>query len=241
MTIEAETRNLPPYISYSTLVTLLDWLREMKVVPHQFDRSVWKDKFAGSTGAQVASALRFFGLLDGDRTTSRLDELAAADNAERKRLLRELFRETYGAEFVDQLARATPRMVDEHFTRLGASDATHRKAVAFFVNAAKAVEFPLPPQIAKRARNRPSGVGRRSPNGKAHRGAEGKGTPDPKPADAPKPPKDGATLTLHPLLLALLNDLERVGPGWSKAERDRWVAIFEGNLDYAYPAEESGS
>ena len=61
----------PPYVSFNTFRTLLSWLRG-EGVPLRFDRSFWQAKFSGSTGTQLMAALRFLGLLDGERPMPQL-------------------------------------------------------------------------------------------------------------------------------------------------------------------------
>ncbi len=142
----------PAYISYMTFATFLAWIKEMPVTPRQLDRTLWGPKFAGSTGIQLMSALRFLGLLNGIVPTPTLDKLARADKEGRDAQMRELLRGAYGASFVDDLPSATPRIVDEALESLGTTSTTHRKAVSFFVNAAKMCGIHVPAVISKKAR-----------------------------------------------------------------------------------------
>lgn len=153
----------PMYASFATFVTLLDWLKEMDVLPSQIDGSLWRGKFSGSGGAQLFAGLRSMHLMDGERPTQRLEELARADKETRKSILKEVLREAYGAETVDGLARMTPKLLDDSLRVLGTTDGTHRKALSFFINAAKAAEIPMPMAIQKRARNRSAPPPSRNP------------------------------------------------------------------------------
>lgn len=235
---EAPGGRVPPiYASYLTFVTLLDWLRETKHLPSQFDRSWWGTKFSGSGGAQLMAGLRFLGLLNDAEPTERLEQLAFASNEQRLGLLADLLRDAYGAELVAGLARMTPKMLSDRIEALGTTDATHRKAVAFFVNAAKAAQLPVPAGIAKQARNRPAAGIRRQP---------------PKPlvgdGDAPKPPKkDEMQVDLsaaipkgvRPTLVPFLTDLVALGPSWDETTYRRWKDTFDRVLLYAYPIQEA--
>ena len=62
MTTAQKHGSIPIYVSYLTFGNFLDWLKEMKVLPSQIDRSLWSIKFPGSHGAQLMSGLRFLGL-----------------------------------------------------------------------------------------------------------------------------------------------------------------------------------
>jgi hypothetical protein len=215
----AGSRSQPMYASYLTFTTLLDWLRETKHIPSQFDRSWWGSKFSGSGGAQLMAGLRFLGLLNKDEPQERLEKLAFASNEERPALLAEILRDAYGADLLTGLSRMTPKMLTDRIGALGTTDATHRKAIAFFVNAAKAAQLPVPPAIAKQARNRPG-----SPS------AARKPTPKPQDAGAGKPPQDkplapdpGATLPkgIHAVLAPFLADLVAIGPTWDQLQYGR--------------------
>ena len=61
MTSNDSAKPIPAYVSFSSFLTLLNFLKDMPAMPIQFDRSLWEGKFSGSTGAQLMSALRFLG------------------------------------------------------------------------------------------------------------------------------------------------------------------------------------
>lgn len=156
---DTERPPAPIYASWVTFNTFVDWVAGMQVIPHQIDRSLWQGKFNGAVGAQLMPGLRFLKLLDRERTTDRLEPLARADAEGRKKLVRDLMSEAYGAELVDNLPRMTPSMLSDALRALGTTPSTHRKAEAFFVNAAKALDLGVPANIAKKARNRLPGSG----------------------------------------------------------------------------------
>jgi hypothetical protein len=232
----AGSRSQPMYASYLTFTTLLDWLRETKHIPSQFDRSWWGSKFSGSGGAQLMAGLRFLGLLEKDVPQDRLEKLAFASNEERPALLAEILRDAYGADLLAGLARMTPKMLTDRIAALGTTDATHRKAIAFFVNAAKAAQLPVPPAIAKQARNRPAASSAtRKPAQKVQ--DTGAGKPQ---QDKPLPPDPGAALPkgVHAALAPFLVDLVAIGPSWDQLQYARWKETFDRVLLYAYPIQE---
>ena len=229
----------PVYVSYLTFSNLLDWLRELSTIPSQFDRSFWGTKYSGATGAQLMTGLRFLGLLDGDKPTDRLEQLALASEAERKPMIAELLRDSYGAALVDGLPKATPKMVRDALFERGATEGTFRKAQSFFINAAKAADLPMPVAIAKQARNKPSPARRNGVGAKAKAPTVPKET-TPTPEDKPleqvrhKLPSD-----LHPALVPILEDLPKVGPAWQRDAHDLWLETFKAVLDYSYPVKEA--
>ena len=67
-------RTLPPYVSYRTFRNFIDGLQ--MGIPARIDRSYWGDRYSGSSGTQLMTALRFLGLIDSHGTpTTRLRQL----------------------------------------------------------------------------------------------------------------------------------------------------------------------
>src|SRR5215213_8009138 len=98
-----------PYISFRTLLNLLDRLQSGGI-PQHIDRHYWGGFLAGTTGQQTMAALRFLGLItpESNEPTATLERLVSPD--ERKPALKELLRERYAAIWdggVDP-ARTTP-------------------------------------------------------------------------------------------------------------------------------------
>ena len=226
-----KTDGAPPYISQSTFITFLDWIKGIPITPTEIDRSLWESKFAGSTGTQLMQGLRFLKLLDGKRPTPRLDELARADNEQRKGLIEQVLRDAYGNNVIEALRVDTPRMFDQRLTELGATSATHRKAASFLINIAKIAGLEIQPAISKRARiRRGAGTGKRSK-------ASPVDSQNPEPAGEP----EAKVFELHPSLQALLEDLERIGPSWHEVDKGRWLETFQVVLNYSYPVHEEAA
>jgi hypothetical protein len=233
---EEKTTTTPVYVSYLTFANLLDWLRELKTIPTQFDRSFWGERYSGSTGVQLMSGLRFLGLLEENRPQERLEQIALASNEDRKPLIVQLLRDAYGNAIVDGLARMTPAMLNKAMQDLGTTDGTHRKAISFFVNAAKAIDLPMPTNIAKQARNKASTSRARSRSRSKNVPDGGESEPTleaPTPPPAPRLPE-----AIHAALVPILSDLPQIAPSWDAATRERWHTTFKAVLDYAYPVDE---
>ena len=145
----------PPYVSFSTFRTLRDWLGD-EGVPLRFDRSFWEGKFSGSTGTQLVAALRFLGLLDQDMPRPSMERVAQATTDEWRELLAQLLVDAYAAVPFEELARATPAMVREWFRAYPIDGHTLRKAISFFVSAAKEADVPMSNAVRKMARGRSS-------------------------------------------------------------------------------------
>lgn len=165
-------QKLPPYASFSSFLSFLDWLKAMPMMPAQLDRSLWYSEFSGARGSTLISAARFLDLIEDERPTPMLEDLVQADKEARGPLIEKVLRSAYGDEIVDQAAKMTPRMFDEHLRSLGTTEATHRKAASFLTNALKEAGVPVQPAISKRARNRRPGSNRRASNQKNAQGAQ---------------------------------------------------------------------
>ena len=143
----------PPYVSFSTFSTLRDWLGD-EGVPLSFDRSFWETKFSGSTGTQLVAALRFLGLLDQEKPQPGMERMAEASTGDWRLLLAELLHDSYIAVPFDELPRATPAMVRGWFRAYPVDGHTLRKAISFFVSAAKEADLPMSNGVRKMAKGR---------------------------------------------------------------------------------------
>ncbi len=152
-----ESSAVPPYVSFVSFTSLLDWLRE-EGVPAQLDRSIWDKKFSGSVGAQLMTSLRYLDLLDEETPTQKLEGLVSSEENDRKEILKGLLEEAYPSLFRLELSRATPKMLEDAFADIAGTAETRRKAVAFFINACKFAEIPLSSAVKKKARNRRAGA-----------------------------------------------------------------------------------
>ena len=154
----------PPYISFLTFLTLIDWL-EREGVPLRFDRSFWETKFSGSKGAHLLTSLRFLDLINGSRVKPDLERLVASRGDARKSVLLEILRRSYTTVDFNQLERATPAMLGEWLDAYPIEGDTKRKAESFLINAVKHVGYPLSSSLRNKARIRHPRTSPR-PNGK---------------------------------------------------------------------------
>jgi hypothetical protein len=219
---------VPPYVAYSTLLTLFKELKD-NGLPPQLDKSVLK-RFAFGIQGQLKMALRSLGMLEGDKPTPRLK--AFVDNYETDEfgpLLLTVLREVYPYIFALDLASATPTMLADAFKGEGGvkGEDSLRKCRAFFMHAAKAAGVEFGPRLLATGpvpRSPSSGV-KRKPRSKAKveqseqldpgAGAGG-GT-----GAGGKSNSDGAVLTQ---LLAKFPDFD---PAWPDEIKAKWFAGFD--------------
>lgn len=192
---DAPGTRAPAYVSFAAFTRFIDWIAGLSEVPNELPRSQWPRTLQGGTGLQLAAAVRFLGLFEGDRPTAALRRVGVKNTAARKSALAALVRDVYGAAFVDNLQSASLQDVDRHLQSLGTTNSTHRRAVSFFINAARAADIALPEEVSKRARlRRANGVKAKAAPASARKGrpkAAAAAAPSPMAAEAPAPRKRG--------------------------------------------------
>jgi len=153
-------RALPaPYVPFRTFLTVLESFET--ALPNRVDRSVWPS-LSGAIQGQLLAAFRFLGLVDEEGApTPLLRELAPAGPEARKRSLRRALEKSYPELVALDLARASPRQVEEAVRRYGYTGATLRKAVSFFLQAAAYADLPL--SVLLRKKTRRAGLRRAAP------------------------------------------------------------------------------
>src|SRR2546430_2527439 len=124
-----------------------------------------------SGGAQSAllGALRFLDLTSADGAPNNtLERIVKAEGDERNKILADLLRNHYPFMFPPafNLERATMKMVREAFDKAVGGGDTARKAMVFFLVAAKEAGVPVSNFIKVREVARPFGIGRRRASGK---------------------------------------------------------------------------
>lgn len=139
MNSENGKQTLPGYVSYSSLISFINGLRE-NPIPQQIDRYVMP-KASGSQLSATVNALKFLKWLDANsKPTEAFKQFVKADDEARKELLKKALEASYSFLFTDpefHLERATGQMMADKFRTLGMQSATLSKAISFFLGAAK--------------------------------------------------------------------------------------------------------
>jgi hypothetical protein len=150
MTDEAKDKKpIAAYVPFKTFLNALESLEHG--VPHVIDRSVWPT-FSGLYQSQTLAAFRFLGLIDeeGKPTADLLKLVGDKDN--RKLQLRRVLEQSYASVVKRDLTKMTSASLDSAMEEYGGTGDTHRKAISFFLQAARYAELPLSPWIMKQAR-----------------------------------------------------------------------------------------
>lgn len=159
-----------PYPPFKTFLATLDSFAQF--MPNRIDPSVWTS-YSGGMRSQLLSTYKFFGLIKDDGTPMPELKKLADEKDQRPVLLRDFLKHGYSDLMKLDLTRATPQSFDAEFRKYGLDGDTHRKAIAFFLQAAKFCQIHLSPLLTKRGSLTSTRRTRRTP---ASRSDDGVGT-----------------------------------------------------------------
>ena len=120
-------------------------------MPYRIDRSVWVNRFSGSNGTQLMTAIKFFQLIDIDGIPNHdFDNLVSRDFETQKKTLRNLLFRYYELVFELDLTRATKAQLREKFRTFDTKEGVIVKCESFFIQAARFSNIELSPHILAR-------------------------------------------------------------------------------------------
>ncbi len=148
---DAAPRTTPaPYLPFLTFQSAIESLEHG--IPKKLDRTIWPSQ-SGLVQSQILMAFRFLGLVDAeDRPAGLLHELVE-HKEHRKMLIGEIVHGAYADIISHDLTKMTPKMLDDAFEQFGVTGDTKRKAVTFFLKAAKFADVPMHPLLSTQVRN----------------------------------------------------------------------------------------
>lgn len=138
----------PPFLSFTTLTNFLDQFVD-STVPSHIDKSVFPASMSGGNQVYLQNALKYLGLVSEDNVPKdEFHSLVAANEQDKARIWSEILHREYAFLLKDiELDRATTRIVVDKFKEIGMSGDTIRKAMTFFLHAAKAAKLTVSPHI----------------------------------------------------------------------------------------------
>ena len=149
--------NIPPYVAFKTFQTFLEFLSDG--MPSRIDRSIWLNRFSGSNGTQLMTAIKFFELVDSDGIPSEdFINLASKDVLLQKKILRKILYKFYSHIFELDLENATKSQFREAFRQFGTKEGVLVKCESFFIQAAKFSDITLSSHILARRHNNKSTI-----------------------------------------------------------------------------------
>jgi hypothetical protein len=218
----------PPYISFRTLLNAVQRMQD-EGIPARLDRS-YLSNLPWSSQNHFLAASRGLGLIDEEgKPLDRLVALVEQPD-QRPEIIAAILRDRYAGP-LSLGVNATQEQLEEQFKPYGLGGSTMRKAIAFYLHAARYADLPLSPHFrSPRTTDRPASPRRRTRT---------------KQADAPPQAADEgnaqATITssdLHPFLQGLLRELPEEGAAWTGDKRGRWLQMAELTVDMLYPVED---
>ncbi len=235
----SEPEFVPPYISFTQLENVIDRMKN-EGVPARIDRS-YLVSWSGSAQAQFLKATASLGLRDEHgRPTDTLKRLVSETDA-RPSIIGDILRAKY-PEAIALGKDATQSQLDDVFREYpGISGSTTRKAITFYLHAARFAGIPTSPFFkAARAGNGGGGNKAARTRARARRAAEVEAPPAPPP---PANPLSG----LHPAILTLVQSLPRFEgdptdrPEYPTASREAWFAYAKATFDLIYALPQGGT
>ena len=148
MTFKEMENQLPPYVSYKTLIQLISNLKE--ALPAYFDTSYLSDTFSIITATQLTHALSFLNLINNDYSPSmRLKVLAPSSGAHHAALLRQVAEEAYPFVFKGfDIRKATYAELQNAFlSTYQMEDAVCCRCIKFFIELSADAGIPLSFQL----------------------------------------------------------------------------------------------
>ena len=147
-------KSLPPYVSYRTFRNFVDGLQ--LGIPARIDRSYWGDRYSGSTGTQLMTALRFLGLIDGNGIpTTRLRQLVSAKGAQRPEILKQIAYTSFdflSERILDPQVATYSQLEEAFYNTYQVTGDVARKCIKFFVSLESDAGVPLSTFIMKKSR-----------------------------------------------------------------------------------------
>jgi hypothetical protein len=196
-------KRTPPAFSFTTFCNFLESFKP-DTIPSHIDRSVM-GSMSGGNQAYLLGALRFFGLIDEHNVpTPVFVEFIHADKEGREKLWANMIRSRYGflLEAVN-IERTTTNIVQDKFRDQGINGDTIRKAITFFLHAAKAANMKISPHVKA---PRPMSNPRATRNGGAKKDANSTtGSVEAHTPQPPAPPARETERTPYEILIDILN------------------------------------
>ena len=149
-----------PYLPFKTFLSSLEPFSQG--IPPKIDRTLWNQ--SGFVQGLIMNAYRYFHLVDvNNKPSPEFQQLVKSKNEARKAEIKKLLEIGYPEiVMMHDLATMTPKMLDELMDKYNVNGETKKKAITFFLQAAKFAEMPLSSFLTEKIRST-SGTRRRRP------------------------------------------------------------------------------
>lgn len=208
------TENRPPWGGFQTFWNLIQQMHEHRPVPQVLDRAVMGNR-GGSARTELYVALRFFGLMDGEKKpTPVLLELVEDPTPEK---FRSIVESRYQQVIALDLTTATPSQVGDCLSEIGSTPSTVGRARTFFLKAAELVGI----EVGKTLSTPPSTPRKKTTRKSRKNNAQ---------QEPPPPP----TRSLPTIIEGLVERLPANGETWNHEDAEEWLALARPALAFSY-------
>lgn len=147
-----------PYLPFKTFLGSFDPFSQG--IPPKIDRTLWNQ--SGFVQGLIMNAYRYFHLVDvNSKPMPQLQQLVKSKNEGRKAEIKKLLEIGYPEiAATHDLTTMTPKMLDELMDKYNVTGETKKKAITFFLQAAKFADMPLSSFLTDKIRST-SGTRRR--------------------------------------------------------------------------------
>ncbi len=214
---------LPPYVSYRTFLNFIEGLQPG--IPARIDRSYWGERYSGSNGTQLMTALRFLGLIDSNGAPmTRLRQLVSARSTQRADTLKQISHRSFAflsEGSLDPQVATYAQLEEAFYSTYQVTGDVARKCIKFFISLESDAGIPLSSFILNKSRTMRSGGGRKRTSTKrddrTNRNI----------AIAPTARPIPAQTNWHEMVLAKFPTFD---PGWSDDVKLKWFDAFDSLL-----------
>jgi len=151
------------YLPFKTFISAVEALQQG--LPKRLDRTIWRSQ-SGVIQSQIMMAFRFFGLVDDEGVPTIALQRLVENPEKRKEHIAALLNHAYKSIVDHDLTKMTPKMLEESMGQYNVSGDTRRKAIGFFLRAAKFADVPMHPLLSAQIRETGTGTRRRRSNPK---------------------------------------------------------------------------
>lgn len=223
MVSDKSRKSLPPYVSYRTFLNFVEGLQPG--IPARIDRSYWGERYSGSNGTQLMTALRFLKLIDSNGTpTTRLRQLVSSRGTQRADTLKQIGHSAFdflSEGTLDPQVATYAQLEEAFYSTYQVTGDVARKCTKFFISLQSDAGMPLSSFILNKSRAmRASSGGKRT---SVRRGNRTERNIAVVPTEHQVPKQN----TWHELVLAKFPTFD---PSWSDDIKLKWFDAFDSLL-----------
>jgi hypothetical protein len=215
-----DKKTLPPYVSYRTFRNFIDGLETG--IPDRIDRSYWGDRYSGSSGTQLMTALRFLGLVDGTGIpTTRMRQLVSAKGAQRSEILKQIGHTAFdflSERSLDPRGATYSQLEEAFYNTYQVTGDVARKCIKFFISLENDAGVLLSPFIMKKTKTIRANTGRKKTATKAASGTKGNVVAQPQEIAVP------VQATWYEMVLTKFPTFD---PAWPDDVKLKWFEAFD--------------